>query len=218
VDKWCAVLENKGCFVGVYASLNTFKNHLDDTRLARYIHWVAQWTKRCTYGNKDILGFWQFGGETNLIRSNKIAGVVCDQNYMLLDLPERIKKGGFNGFGVTSSKEIEKKTNEEIADEVIAGKWGNGSERFTRLSNAGYNYGDIQSVVDNKMQNRGIAKGDRVVMSADAVVYGKKTKFASFVYSSKLYVREIRGDRVVISLQEEGNITGAVDIKYLRKV
>ena len=43
-----------------------------------------------------------------------------------------------------------KKSNEEIAKEVIAGKWGNGSARKKRLTDAGYNYSVIQALV-NKM-------------------------------------------------------------------
>ena len=35
---------------------------------------------------------------------------------------------------------IPKKSNEEIAKEVIAGKWGNGEDRKNRLKNAGYDY------------------------------------------------------------------------------
>lgn len=42
----------------------------------------------------------------------------------------------------------EKKTNAEIAREVIDGKWGNGIERKTRLQSAGYNYTEIQSLVN----------------------------------------------------------------------
>lgn len=41
-----------------------------------------------------------------------------------------------------------KKSNEEIAREVIAGKWGNGAERKQRLTAAGYNYSDIQKIVN----------------------------------------------------------------------
>lgn len=40
------------------------------------------------------------------------------------------------------------KTNLEIANEVLAGLWGNGSERKTRLTESGYNYADIQSIVN----------------------------------------------------------------------
>ena len=43
-----------------------------------------------------------------------------------------------------------KKSNEQIAREVIEGKWGNGADRKKRLEKAGYNYNTIQSLV-NKM-------------------------------------------------------------------
>ena len=45
---------------------------------------------------------------------------------------------------------IIKKSNEVIAKEVIAGKWGNGAERKKNLTAAGYNYSKIQALV-NKM-------------------------------------------------------------------
>lgn len=44
-----------------------------------------------------------------------------------------------------------KKSNEEIAREVIAGKWGNGAVRKSKLTKAGYNYSVIQALV-NKMK------------------------------------------------------------------
>lgn len=44
-----------------------------------------------------------------------------------------------------------KKTNEQIADEVIAGKWGNGADRKARLEQAGYNYNTIQGIVNSKL-------------------------------------------------------------------
>ena len=40
-----------------------------------------------------------------------------------------------------------KKTNQEIAKEVIQGKWGNGEERKKKLTEAGYNYNTIQKLV-----------------------------------------------------------------------
>lgn len=41
-----------------------------------------------------------------------------------------------------------KKNNEEIAKEVVAGKWGNGNARKTALTKAGYDYKTIQSLVN----------------------------------------------------------------------
>lgn len=63
-----------------------------------------------------------------------------------------------------------------------------------------------------------LAVGNKVKMASNAPVYGGSTKFSSWVYSSTLYVREISGNRVVISTQKTGAITGAVDKKYLTKI
>lgn len=45
------------------------------------------------------------------------------------------------------------KNNADIADEVIAGKWGNGKIRRKRLENAGYNYSLIQGIVNKKLSH-----------------------------------------------------------------
>lgn len=59
---------------------------------------------------------------------------------------------------------------------------------------------------------------DKVRMSKDAPVYGKTNKFQSWVYDATLYVREVSGDRIVVSAQKTGAVTGAVHKKYLTKV
>lgn len=63
-----------------------------------------------------------------------------------------------------------------------------------------------------------LAVGDKVKLASNAPVYGGSKKFSSWVYSSTLYVREISGNRIVISTQKTGAITGAVDKKYLTKI
>lgn len=45
-----------------------------------------------------------------------------------------------------------KKSNEEIAKEVVAGKWGNGNARKTVLTKAGYDYKTIQSLVNKLLK------------------------------------------------------------------
>lgn len=52
------------------------------------------------------------------------------------------------GGGTTTTTN---KSNEQIADEVIKGLWGNGADRKNRLTNAGYDYNTIQSIVNRKM-------------------------------------------------------------------
>ena len=45
-----------------------------------------------------------------------------------------------------------KKSNEEIAREVIQGKWGNGTERKQRLTAAGYDYSTVQNIVNQMLK------------------------------------------------------------------
>lgn len=58
-------------------------------------------------------------------------------------------------------------------------------------------------------------KGDKVKLTSDAKYY-TGGNIPSWVKKSTLYIREINGDRAVISTQKTGDITGAVNIKYLK--
>lgn len=60
--------------------------------------------------------------------------------------------------------------------------------------------------------------GDKVRLQKGAPCYGKSTGFQPWVYDSALYVREIKGSRVVISAPQSGAVTGAVNKKYLTKI
>lgn len=73
------------------------------------------------------------------------------------------------------------KTIFQIAQEVIAGKWGVGQDRVKKLENAGYNYKRVQDEVNRQLKNRpvyyvikagdslgGIAKAHKV--SLDSVI------------------------------------------------
>lgn len=53
-----------------------------------------------------------------------------------------------NKLGTYEAKEVAKKTVSQLAKEVLAGKWGNGEERKKRLTNAGYNYQEVQKEVN----------------------------------------------------------------------
>lgn len=49
-----------------------------------------------------------------------------------------------------------KKTVDELAQEVIAGKWGNGADRKNKLTNAGYNYSEVQRRVNEILNKKSV--------------------------------------------------------------
>jgi len=67
----------------------------------------------------------------------------------------------------------EKKSIEEIAKEVWDGKWGNGEDRKNRLTQAGYNYDEVQAEVVR------IAPTYSNTSQAQTVVAGKKIRFSN---------------------------------------
>lgn len=68
----------------------------------------------------------------------------------------KLKAAGFDGFivqdgNINNNAEDpvpSKKSNEEIVYEILHGKWGNGEDRKNRLTEAGYDYEAIQSIVN----------------------------------------------------------------------
>lgn len=96
IKGFCEYLENKGFYVGIYANSYWFRNYIDVQALVQYDKWVANWSEKRP---SDLLhGMWQFGGEINCIRTNRIAGLVCDQNYSYYDYPSIMQSKKLNGF------------------------------------------------------------------------------------------------------------------------
>ena len=61
-----------------------------------------------------------------------------------------------HGMRMSASQQVQQSLSQsqqekQIAEEVIAGQWGNGSDRKKRLTAAGYNYDAVQKVVNQKM-------------------------------------------------------------------
>lgn len=67
-----------------------------------------------------------------------------------------LKRAGFDAFVVEKGEPIKEtpkqKSVEEIAKEVINGKWGNGEERKKRLTEVGYDYSTIQKKVNELLK------------------------------------------------------------------
>lgn len=136
--RFCEGIKAKGFKVGVYANENWCKNYLDIAELHKsgYSIWCAKYSD-----NKPNIAapydIWQYSskGKVDGINGN------VDMNYMYNDVRN-----------VTESTPI-KKTVSELAQEVLAGKWGNGQERKEKLTQAGYDYNAVQKEV-NKLATK----------------------------------------------------------------
>ena len=137
VKTFCDMIENAGYWAGIYANKSWLTSKLNMNELNAYTVWVAQWANTNTY--KGPYAMWQYTSDGSV---NGISGRV-DMNYQVKELGGKL--------GTSSGSTSSKKSNEVIANEVIAGKWGNGADRKNRLTSAGYNYDAIQDIVNQKM-------------------------------------------------------------------
>lgn len=146
---FCTELESRGYYAGFYTSLSSLNSVVTDAVKKRFTVWVAQWASKCSY--PSAYGVWQYSSKGKV---NGISGNV-DMNYSYIDFPSTIKNGGFNGYGksatANTSTTTAKKSVDEIASEIIAGKWGNGADRKKRLTAAGYDYNTVQAKVNEKL-------------------------------------------------------------------
>ena len=83
-------------------------------------------------------------------------------------------KGDAASSGNTGGKPASgtgKKTVAQLADEVLAGKWGNGPDRKNRLTAAGYDYNAVQNAVNAKLSGQKAKKSNTEI--AKEVIAGK---------------------------------------------
>ena len=126
---FCDEITKAGYISGIYTGEYWLKTYLDESKLKKYYLWVAKYSK-----SKPSTSFnaWQY---TDAGKINGIAGKV-----------------DISDFSPISKPKTKKKTNAEIADEVIAGKWSSGDDRKKKLEAAGYDYRTIQDLVNKKLK------------------------------------------------------------------
>lgn len=179
IKAFCGELEKNGYLAGLYCSTYYLNNYISNAIAGKYALWVAQYNYRCTY-TANKYGIWQYSSEG---RINGISGNV-DMDYCYTDYPNIVKNGGYNGYKKTTAKKttatekkttstattVKKKTVDELAKEVIVGKWAAGDERKQKLIAAGYDYSKVQARVNELMVNQTLKSVDEI---AKEVIQGK---------------------------------------------
>lgn len=148
---FCDTVLAAGYKAGIYTNTDYLNKMFSSAVIDKYILWHADYRRGATPDKRAM--FFQHSSEGMV---DGINGRVDLNNY-LGDVP----------LGSSTTEEPAKpkptKSNETIAQEVIAGKWGNGDERKIRLEDAGYDYNAIQAIVNEyvkpkKKSNDEIAK------------------------------------------------------------
>lgn len=174
---FCEIIEKANYKTGIYANLNWFKNYIEVNEIINkgYKIWLAQWASKPTADFK--IDYWQYSskGQVQGISGN-VDMNICYDNLEIENTTEN------------------KKTNEEIANEVIDGKWGNGDERKQRLSSAGYNFQEIQKIVNERLKSTQITyivkKGDNLtkIASRYGTTVSNLVKLNNIADANKIYV------------------------------
>lgn len=125
-----------------------------------------------------IQGLWGNGND----RFNRLAQAGYDGNAIQNIVNQKLN-------GSYSAQKSNKKSNETIAQEVINGAWGNGEDRKNKLTQAGYNYNEIQSIVNQKLGGKTVSNKKSNETIADEVIKGlwgngaeRKTKLQAAGY------------------------------------
>lgn len=95
------------------------------------------------------------GFDTYMVKVGKLYKIQVGafaQKSNAIAMASKLKAAGFSTYITTEKGEAvtaeEKKSVDEIAREVIQGKWGNGADRKKQLEAAGYNYAEVQAKVN----------------------------------------------------------------------
>ena len=127
---FCERIKRAGFKPGIYANPSFMENYYDRSKIVgKYDIWLAHWTNSPERPSRYNYGqtMWQWG-------------------------VDRI--GGYDVDGDICFKDYSSKTVDELADEVLAGKWDNGAERERLLTAAGYDYNAVQKMVNEKLYKK----------------------------------------------------------------
>ena len=138
--------------------------------------WVAN------YGNNDgsnhgcpDVGYW------GVVAMHQYTSNPLDKDEFFGDASAWKAYAGNSGSDPTPAPKPTKKSNEEIANEVIAGKWGNGMERKYALTAAGYDYQVIQDIVNKKMGGGGSTGHEYYTIQPGDTLSGISAKFGTSI-------------------------------------
>ena len=145
--QWCSYVQKK---TGIKPLIYIQKSAMDAVKKTGFGLWVAQYPDYVETGYQEHP--WNEEKYNCLIRQYTSVGKLSGYNGNL-DLNKAYisaaswHKLATKAVKIVTIKPVKKSVN-TLAKEVLAGKWGNGTDRKNRLTKAGYDYNKVQAAVN----------------------------------------------------------------------
>lgn len=137
--EFAKAVEDAGYYSGIYTATSWLGYIAPECN--RFDKWVANWGTNNGQLQSDTSKY----GTIHQYTSKPL-----DKNIMYADIGRYDMSKKNKQPQPQPQPQPTKKSNEEIANEVLAGKWGNGTDRKNRLNAAGYDYNAVQSLVNSR--------------------------------------------------------------------
>ena len=182
------IIEKAGFWAGVYANRNWYDNYLNKEEIKkRYTTWIATYCD----GIDKYKGEYDIWQNSSKGRIDGISGNV-DTNYMYRDLIGEISN---NKVQHMTNQVQETKSIVDLANEVIAGKYGDGEQRKQALGSL---YNEVQAKVNEIMGTKKeitytVKSGDTLSAIAKKynTTYQEIAKKNNIANPNKIYVGQI---------------------------
>ena len=101
VTAFCTTLEKAGYFAGLYISRSPLQTHITTEVAERFTLWLAEYGPNLNYPDK--YGVWQYTS------GGRVVGIIgtVDLDKAVINYPDIIIKGGFNGYKKTNAAPTE---------------------------------------------------------------------------------------------------------------
>lgn len=170
--KWCNYVYQK---TGIKPLIYIQKSAMSAVKKAGYGLWVAQYPDYVETGYQKHP--WNEGAYNCLLRQYTSVGKLSGYDGNL-DLNKAYisaaswRKLATKAVKIATIKPVKKSVN-TIAREVLAGKWGNGTDRKARLTKAGYDYNKVQAAVNKLVKTSQITQDKIINAVAHEVIAGR---------------------------------------------
>lgn len=170
--KWCSYVQKK---TGIKPIIYVQKSAMSAVKKAGYGLWVAQYPDYVETGYQEHP--WNEGAYNCLLRQYTSVGKLSGYGGSLDLNKAYISAASWHKLSTKAVKTATikpvKKSANTIAREVLAGKWGNGTDRKARLTKAGYDYNKVQAAV-NKLVKASQMTQDKIINAvAHEVIAGR---------------------------------------------